>query len=146
MEYRGIKWSNNKNLAKKLGKSESFVRKMRDTGKTYEEIIDHVLDKTKSYKGFTWETNKELSHKLGKSEGYVKRLLNEGKTHEEIIDFVLNKEENKVIHEYKGIKWDSNRSLSKALGKYDSYVSYYSNKGKTYEEIIDEVLSEQQNK
>ena len=95
MQYRGIKWTNNKSLSRKLGKSESFVRKLRDGGTSYEEIIDSVLDKTKSYKGISWMTGEELSKKLGVSAGYVKRSLQEGKTCEEIIDEYLLRQENK---------------------------------------------------
>lgn len=43
MEYKEIKWSNNKNLAKKLGLPESSVKSMRNEGKSYEEIIDKFL-------------------------------------------------------------------------------------------------------
>ena len=45
MEYRGIQWKDKRNLSKKLHKCESYVSGCLNQGKTYEEIIDYVLDK-----------------------------------------------------------------------------------------------------
>ena len=42
--YRGITWNNAADLSKKLGKVQSYVAKYIRDGRSYEEIIDHVLD------------------------------------------------------------------------------------------------------
>lgn len=43
-EYRGIVWSNATDLSTKLGKARSYVAQYIRDGRSYEEIIDHVLD------------------------------------------------------------------------------------------------------
>ena len=98
MEYKGIKWSNCKNLAKKLGLPESKIKAMKSAGKTYEEIIDSAMGKNKnkkevSYKGISWSSNRDLSKKLGRYPSFVAYRLSKGETYEEIIDNFMAKME-----------------------------------------------------
>ena len=140
-EYRGISWCNNIELSIKLGKNKGYVKFRLHIGKTYEEIIDEVLDfKLKEYRGITWDTDKDLSRKLGKPDYYIYNRRQNGKTYEEIIDEVLDNDDT-VINSYRGITWSSKRELSKKLGKNEAYIYYHiNNMGESYKKIIDNVL------
>jgi superfamily II DNA or RNA helicase len=138
-EYRGIIWNSDRDLSIKLGKNNNYVYKCKYKGKSYEEIIDEVLDKIITYRGIAWGSNIELSRKLGKHENYVYACRSKGKSYEEIIDEVLDIK----INSYRGITWSYDIELSKKLGKNKYYVCTNKSKGKSYEEIIDEVLDKE---
>ena len=63
-------------------------------GKTYEEIIDEVLDaksKKYSYRGYSWDNDSELSRLLGEGKTYnIWRKKKQGLSYEQIIDEVLD--------------------------------------------------------
>ena len=86
--YRGIGWNNDRELSRKLNRGDSYVREKRIIGKTYEEIIDGVLDK--QYRGISWYSDSDLSKQLGKSDPYVKRHIAHGESREQIIDYILD--------------------------------------------------------
>ena len=44
-EYRGIIWKSDADLSRKLGMGNGYVNKNIKLGKTYEQIIDYILDK-----------------------------------------------------------------------------------------------------
>jgi cytochrome c-type biogenesis protein CcmH/NrfF len=44
-EYRGITWRSDSELCRKLGKRKEFIISHMRKGKTYEQIIDYVLNK-----------------------------------------------------------------------------------------------------
>ena len=142
-EYRGITWTSNTDLSRKLGMRAGYVRECLNRGKTHEKIIDYVLDNKlkKEYRNITWYSHKDLSIKLGMGDGYVYECLKKGKTYEDIIDYVLDGKVKKIEGgEYRGITWASDTDLSIKLGMSKSYVCQCLNKGKTYKEIIDDVL------
>ena len=146
--YRGITWNNDRELSRKFGMNQNYVYQNRKRGKSYEQIIDEVLNgcihprlsnpsSIHEYRGITWTSDRELSRKLGKCSTYVFQCRNYFfKTHEQIIDNVLDNK-----HKYRGITWTSDRDLSRKLGKTAWYVGYHLHKGKSYEQIIDEVMS-----
>ena len=139
--YRGITWKSDRELSIKLGMNDSYVGKYIRSGKTYEQIIDQVLDnpiEEKSYRNITWVNDYDLSRKLGKRTDYVCGYRHKGLSYEEIIDQVLdNPIEEKS---YRGITWIHNTDLSKKLGKHYAYVQDHIYKGESYEQIIDRVL------
>jgi hypothetical protein len=141
--YRGITWTNNIDLSKKLGKSTNYVSIYKRKGMTCEDLIDRYLENhaqgPRTYRGITWSTNKELSKKLGRYDGYVYQSLSKGKSYEEIIDYCLD---NPVQgpRTYRGITWSTNVELANQIGIRSSLISAYCCKGKSYEEIIDYCL------
>ena len=44
MKYRGIEWKSNRDLSKKLGKCDRYVKRHLDNGETIQEIIDYILN------------------------------------------------------------------------------------------------------
>ena len=141
-EYRGITWTSDMGLSIKLGKTNSYVSGNLKKGKSYEQIIDYCLDKSKTYRGVTWISHKDLCEKLGKNDSYVYVNLKKGKSYEQIIDYCLDyiPPTQRTQRTYRGISWTSNRNLSKKLGKAQSYVYVNLKMGKSYEDIIDYVL------
>ena len=130
--YRGISWTSDRDLSRKLGKSSSFVWSHLQTGKTREEIIDTILNTIKEYKGISWTSDRDLSRKLDKPLYFVNSWHHRGKSYEEIIDMVLDK-----VKEYKGITWKSARELARKLCVSNTSIIYHRKQGKTYDEIID---------
>lgn len=133
--YKGISWTSDRDLSKKLGKCPSFTWSHLQNGKTREEIIDMVLNKIKEYKGISWISDRELSRKLGKQPYFVNTWRHRGKSYEEIIDMTLNR-----VKEYKGITWTSGRELARKLCVSNTSIIYHHKQGKTYEEIIDHFI------
>jgi hypothetical protein len=144
--YRGLTWTKNSELSRQLGKTDGYVSNCICKGKSYKEIIDACLDapsriyKPKTYRNITWQSNRDLSIKLGKSDRYVSINIRKGKTYEEIIDKILNDEKLNEPKSYRNITWTTDRNLSIKLGKYQAYVNNKIHEGKTYEEIIDNIL------
>ena len=151
-EYRGFRWSTNKELSLLLGKHETYVNDIRHNHNyTYEQIIDIYLNgkpKKYSYRGLEWDYNTELDALLGKYKGYVRNALNKyNYTYEQIIDINLDGKPLKPKkYSYRGFEWDSDRELSKLLGKSKGTVNYAINNGYTYKQIIDMHLDGKSNK
>ena len=144
-EYRGITWSNNKELSEKLGRFPDYVSwQRRRYYKSYNEIIDQAINdglgSLREYRGITWFNDKELSKKLGKPMDYLYYHFRHNRTYEDIIDRVLDALEQKKIKEYRGIKWSTDKDLSRKLNKGDEYVVKKIRDGQSYEEIIDYAL------
>lgn len=147
--YRGITWKSDRELSLKLGRVCNFVNYHKNKGRSYQEIINMVLDgksntkckETRSYRGVTWNNDADLSKKINRSPAFVNMYIHRGKTYEQIIDMVLFKQKN-----YKGISWKSDRELSLKLHKSASYIYKCKRAGKTYEDIIDLASSKQTNK
>lgn len=90
-KYRGIKWKNDSDLSLKLGKCRAYVYQNKKLGKTYEEIIDKVLEFRGEYRGIKWKNDSDLSVKLGKERKYVNTYKRRGETYKQIIDRVLSR-------------------------------------------------------
>ena len=138
-EYRGITWSNDAELSKKLGRYAAYVNQSIRKGKTREELIDRYLDTQPNvYRGISWTHNRDLSRKLGLHDEYVSTALRMGRSYKEIIDYCLDNKP--LVKTYRGISWTLDTDLSRKLGMSSTYVSYNIRNGKTYEEIIDHCL------
>ena len=151
IEYRGLKWKNITGLANQLDIALETVKKYREKGWTYEQIIDYVLDgnvkqngyEPMEYRGLTWTSDTELSKLLNISITLVGYHRRKGWTYEQIIDYVLDgnvKQHGYEPMEYRGLTWTSDTELSRLLGKAKSFVKRHRIKGHTYEQIIDYVL------
>lgn len=94
MNIEALTGQSDRDLSIKLGKHKNYVTSTRyRTHRTYEEIIDYVLDQVPSnceYRGFKWKSNTDLSRKLGKYDDYVGKRRREGKTYADIINSVLD--------------------------------------------------------
>ena len=167
-EYRGIIYSNNSDLSRKLGKDINTCRVWIRTnnGKTPNDYIDFCLgDLTYEeyvangyiggckYRGIIYPTLPDLSRKLGRTESACRLwIVNNGKTPNDYIDFCLGDltyEEyvaNGYIggYKYRGIIYSNNSDLSRKLGRADSRCDNYIriDNGKTPNDFIDYCLGD----
>ena len=141
----GYTFENDTDLSRQLGKNKSYVNYFRQKGLSYEEIIKKAEDKTRTICGYTFGSDRDLSQQLGKGKCYVGRLRQKGLTYKEIINQAANKRKrvmNKQPQTVCEYTFKSNKDLSQQLGKNNSYVSVFRQKGLSYEEIIKKALED----
>ena len=141
-KYRGFVWRTDAELSRKLGRNKFYVYNQKSkNNKSYEEIIDEIIDPKYSYRGLQWNTQSELAKLLNVCQATIRRYYRQYKSYNKVVDYILDElNKGKETKEYRGIIWSSDTELSRNINKSSSYIISRINNGMSYEEIIDEVL------
>lgn len=131
----GYSFRNDEDLSKQLGKSGTYVSKLKQEGLSYQEIILKAT-KSQTVKGYTFKTDRDLSRQLGRFEGYVSYCKGLGLSYEEIIDRATRVLPDFSVKTVLGYSFKTDSGLSSQLNKASNYVYSLRKEGLSYEEII----------